>query len=85
MPDIEMDRVPENGLDCKSEDSKDETAANQLLFKKKRKRGIIYLSTIPPYMNVAKIREIFGQYGEINRVYLQPSGSEYLDIYVISF
>lgn len=37
---------------------------------KKPKRGIIYLSTIPPYMNVTKIREIFGQYGEIGRVYM---------------
>lgn len=39
--------------------------------KKKAKRGIIYLSTIPKYMNVTKIREIFSSYGEIGRVYLQ--------------
>ncbi|XP_046991441.1 activator of basal transcription 1-like [Schistocerca americana] len=38
----------------------------------KAKRGIIYLSTIPPYMNVTKVREIFGQFGELGRVYLQP-------------
>lgn len=41
------------------------------LVPKKRKRGIIYLSTIPPYMNVTKVREIFGQYGELGRVFLQ--------------
>lgn len=41
------------------------------LVPKKKKRGIIYLSTIPPYMNVTKVREIFGQYGELGRVFLQ--------------
>ncbi|XP_029170683.1 activator of basal transcription 1-like [Nylanderia fulva] len=39
--------------------------------KKKVKRGIIYLSTIPKYMNVAMIREIFSAYGKVDRVYLQ--------------
>lgn len=41
-------------------------------YKKPRKTGIIYLSTIPPFMNVTKIREILGQYGKIGRVFLQP-------------
>jgi ESF2/ABP1 family protein len=35
------------------------------------KRGIIYLSTIPPYMNVTKIREVFGEFGKVGRIYLQ--------------
>ncbi|XP_050308689.1 uncharacterized protein LOC126745051 [Anthonomus grandis grandis] len=43
---------------------------------KPSKRGIIYLSTIPPYMNVTKIREIFGQFGKVGRVYLQLSEKE---------
>jgi len=38
---------------------------------KKVKRGIIYLSTIPKYMNVTMLREIFSAYGEVGRVYLQ--------------
>lgn len=38
---------------------------------KKRKRGIVYLSSIPKYMNIAKIRELFSVYGKIGRVYLQ--------------
>lgn len=37
----------------------------------KKKSGIIYLSTIPKYMNITKIREIFSTYGKIGRVYLQ--------------
>lgn len=39
--------------------------------KKTPKRGIIYLSSIPPYMNVLRIREVFGEFGTIGRVYLQ--------------
>lgn len=39
--------------------------------KKKPKRGIIYLSSIPPYMNVTRIREYFGEFGTLGRVYLQ--------------
>lgn len=39
--------------------------------KVKKKRGLIYLSSIPKFMNVTKVREIFSEYGEIGRVYLQ--------------
>nr|CAI5853606.1 unnamed protein product [Callosobruchus analis] len=39
--------------------------------KKPPKRGIIYLSVIPPYMNVTKIREYFSEFGKVGRVYLQ--------------
>ncbi|KAI4491293.1 hypothetical protein M0802_010226 [Mischocyttarus mexicanus] len=38
---------------------------------KKKKSGIIYLSTIPKYMNVITIREMFSTYGKVGRVYLQ--------------
>lgn len=44
---------------------------------KKAKRGIIYLSTIPKYMNVTMIREIFSAYGEVDRVYLQLDESNW--------
>ncbi|KAL6440131.1 hypothetical protein ACFW04_003027 [Cataglyphis niger] len=43
---------------------------------KKVKRGIIYLSTIPKYMNVTMIREIFSAYGKVDRVYLQLAENE---------
>lgn len=38
---------------------------------KPSKRGLIYLSSIPPYMNVTTVREVFGQFGKVGRVYLQ--------------
>ncbi|XP_022919126.1 uncharacterized protein [Onthophagus taurus] len=43
---------------------------------KKPKRGIIYLSSIPPYYNVTKIRETFGELGKIGRVYLELADKE---------
>ncbi|XP_026822934.1 pre-rRNA-processing protein esf2-like [Rhopalosiphum maidis] len=42
---------------------------------KTRKKGIVYLSSIPKYMNVTKLRELLGQYGEIGRVFLQPAAN----------
>ncbi|XP_051176334.1 activator of basal transcription 1-like [Leptopilina boulardi] len=44
--------------------------------KVKKKRGLIYLSSIPKFMNVTKVREIFSEYGEIGRVYLQLADHE---------
>ncbi|XP_032675915.1 activator of basal transcription 1-like [Odontomachus brunneus] len=43
---------------------------------KKLKKGIIYLSTIPKFMNVTMIREIFSNYGQLDRVYLQLDENE---------
>lgn len=48
-----------------------EPSVSKEKVKKQPKRGIIYLSTIPPYMNVSRIREYFTQFGTLGRVYLQ--------------
>ncbi|CAH0557900.1 unnamed protein product [Brassicogethes aeneus] len=48
-----------------------EPSGSTVKSKKSPKRGIIYLSTIPPYMNVSKIREVFSEFGTVGRVYLQ--------------
>ena len=37
--------------------------------------GIIYLSRIPPYMKPLKVRQMFSEYGEVGRIFLQPEGS----------
>ncbi|KAK2580585.1 hypothetical protein KPH14_007707 [Odynerus spinipes] len=47
------------------------TDAEHVEIPKKKKSGIIYLSTIPKYMNITRIREIFSNYGKVGRVYLQ--------------
>lgn len=87
MPEVNTERVPTNGTqmdtcDSDSQDSISKTSDSDKVVNKKktRKRGIIYLSTIPPYMNVTKIREIFSQFGEVGRIYLQPSGSKYFEV-----
>lgn len=40
---------------------------------KKKKPGIIYLGTLPPFMNVTKVKDIFSSYGELGRIFLQPA------------
>lgn len=75
MRDVEMDRVPENGSDCE-DSSQNSSDSGKVLKKKTGKKGIVYLSTIPPYMNVAKIREIFSEFGDVGRIYLQSSTSK---------
>lgn len=39
---------------------------------KKRKRGIIYISSIPKHMSVMILREMLNQYAKIDRIFLQP-------------
>lgn len=39
---------------------------------KKKKRGIIYISTIPKFMNVTILREMLDQYAKVGRIFLQP-------------
>jgi len=36
------------------------------------KTGVVYLSSIPPFMKPTKLRHLLAQYGEIGRVYLTP-------------
>lgn len=39
---------------------------------KKKKPGIIYLSSIPQHMTVAIVRDFLNEYGEVGRIFLQP-------------
>ena len=41
---------------------------------KKEKPGVIYLSSVPEYMSVQKLRNIFSEYGEVGRTFFQPVG-----------
>ena len=41
------------------------------------KRGVIYLSRVPPFMKPNKARNIFEQYGEVTRLFLQEEGINY--------
>ena len=37
---------------------------------KLEKRGVVYLSRVPPFMKPNKARDLFEQYGEVTRLYL---------------
>lgn len=39
---------------------------------KKKKKGIIYISSIPKHMNVAILKDMLGQYAQVGRLFLQP-------------
>ena len=59
-----------------AESDKDASVVHKLERKKSSVRpGIIYLSRIPPYMKPLKVRQIFSEYGEVGRVFLQPEGT----------
>lgn len=45
---------------------------------KRYKKGILYLSKIPPHMNVTQLTEFMSRFGEVGRVYLVPKKSKYL-------
>lgn len=69
-------------MNCEVEDNEksDDTTSNktneepEVLEKKQKKRkpGIIYISSIPKHMNVTLIREYLSPFGDIGRVFLQP-------------
>ena len=40
--------------------------------------GVVYMSRLPPFMKPAKIRNIFSQYGEVGRLFLQPEGKKFV-------
>ncbi|KAM6573303.1 hypothetical protein CsatA_017383 [Cannabis sativa] len=40
-----------------------------------RRRGICYLSRIPPHMDPFNLRQILSQFGDIQRIYLTPENS----------
>lgn len=45
---------------------------NEIEKRKNCKRGVVYLSFIPPSMNPTILRRLLSEYGIIERIYLQP-------------
>ncbi|KAH3661526.1 hypothetical protein OGAPHI_006374 [Ogataea philodendri] len=44
--------------------------------KKIKRSGVIYLSSIPPYMKPAKLRHVLSRFGKVGRLYLKPEDSK---------
>lgn len=70
-----------------SENEEVEEEEEAVTKKKKKKPGIVYLSSIPPKMNVRLLTEALMVHGEIGRVFLQPSTSnfDFYNIYALTF
>jgi ESF2/ABP1 family protein len=43
-------------------------------IKKAERRGVCYLSRIPPHLKPLKLRHLLSQYAEVLRIYLAPEG-----------
>ncbi|XP_076891457.1 pre-rRNA-processing protein ESF2-like [Bidens hawaiensis] len=65
LPDAELEKVKAERKKRRKERLLKEAA-------KANKRGVCYLSRIPPRMDPLKLRQILSQYGEIERIYLTP-------------
>ncbi len=39
------------------------------------RKGVVYISRIPPFMRVEKLRHLMSQFGSIGRIYLTPEDS----------
>lgn len=72
------DRFPmeEEDEDSDKEAGEGSSAATPNLIKqiKKKKHGIIYISSIPKYMTVSILREFLSEHADVGRIYLQASG-----------
>lgn len=64
---------------CDSNDSR--MSVSEVMTVPKRKKGIIYISSIPKYMNVTKLRELLSEYGDIGKVFLQPASNRNIHDY----
>jgi RNA recognition motif-containing protein len=69
--------IPEEASEDEIQDSDNSMkpeSSNKKIVKlpKKKKQGIIYVSSLPKNLNVAMIREMFEKYGEVKRIFLQP-------------
>uniref|UniRef100_A0A0E0LPE8 RRM domain-containing protein n=1 Tax=Oryza punctata TaxID=4537 RepID=A0A0E0LPE8_ORYPU len=68
-------RWDEDGLG--SEGEEDAEAARERALKRLDglgKRGVCYLSRVPPNMNPSHVRQMLSKYGEVQRIYLVPEG-----------
>jgi len=60
--------------DCDQENISDRI--NLASINKKRKPGIIYLSSVPAGMNVSQTTTFFSEFGRVGRIFLQPDKND---------
>jgi len=67
-----MDSDDEPKMDVDASASSSGLKSKKKKLDKPSKPGIVYMSTIPYRMTAKRVREIFAQYGELGRIFLQP-------------
>ncbi|TMW61065.1 hypothetical protein Poli38472_014526 [Pythium oligandrum] len=79
MSDSETTATPREALDA--ELAKSKTKKRKAVLSKAKldeyrervaKRGVVYISRVPPYMKPEKLKHLLSKYGDINRIYLVP-------------
>lgn len=68
---IENEEIDEKS-DVESNPEEVTTSTDEKQKPKTRKKGIIYIGSIPQHMNVAICREFMEPFGEVGRIFLQP-------------
>lgn len=59
--------------------SKDELMQEAIEYRNAlERRGVIYMSRVPPFMKPNKARSIFEEYGEVTRLFLAEEGRRFL-------
>lgn len=90
-PESEMSEAMSENLNKSEEitndDDDDENShsisTSKSLDKTNSRRGIVYISRIPPGMTPSTLKRIFSVFGEINRVYARPLGTLTLSFFCL--
>lgn len=81
-PSEDIDRDDESGSDDNGSGNEKESKSTSLRKEAKsysenlEKRGVIYMSRIPPFMKPNKARTLFEQFGVVTRIYLAEEDSQ---------
>eukprot|EP01125_Pyxidicula_operculata_P022096 TRINITY_DN887_c0_g1_i6.p1 TRINITY_DN887_c0_g1~~TRINITY_DN887_c0_g1_i6.p1 ORF type:complete len:294 (-),score=95.29 TRINITY_DN887_c0_g1_i6:109-990(-) len=70
--DIEEDEIEGDDTEQSKERTEERLARLKKFQKEAKKRGVVYISRIPPRMKPSHIRTLLQEYGEIKRIYLAP-------------
>lgn len=70
------DAEGENQMKTEEQSAEIESAAETKIVVKKKKHGILYISSIPKFMTVSILRELLGEYARVGRIFLQPAKTE---------
>eukprot|EP00922_Rhytidocystis_sp_ex-Travisia-forbesii_P059084 GHVS01087498.1.p1 GENE.GHVS01087498.1~~GHVS01087498.1.p1 ORF type:complete len:229 (-),score=57.51 GHVS01087498.1:396-1082(-) len=46
------------------------------LEEEEKRKGVIYIQRVPPFMTVGKVRDYFSQFGEVGKLFLTPQNKE---------